>query len=335
MLFYFLRIVLGLAEAGFFPGIILYMTYWFPARERARAMAFFVAASPITGMLGGPLSGGILQYMDQVGELRGWQWLFVLEGIPAIGLGVLVLFCLTDRPAKAGWLTAAERDWLITKLNQEESHRTERHGLSLLQSMADGRVWLLIALYVTIAMGANTFGFYLPALIKERFHSPSEFDIGLLAAVPNAFAAIMMVVNGYHSDRTGERRWHVAVPAFVAALGWLGFAWLEEAPLPSLTALTLSLAALALIQVGIMCMIPTFWTLPTAFLSGVAAAGGIALINAVGNLGGFVGPNILAQSKEWTGSFTWGLMVLSGVMVLGGILALCVRRPAAHVMTAR
>lgn len=320
ILFYALRILLGLAEAGFFPGIILYMTYWFPARDRARAVAFFIAASPISGMLGGPLSGAILQYMDEVGGLRGWQWLFLVEGVPAILLGFLVLNYLTDRPELAGWLSPEERDWLTAELRQEESQRAERHGFSFGQAVAAGNFWLLVAIYFTIAMGSNTFGFYLPTLIKARFTGISEFQIGLLAAVPNAFAVAMMILNGYHSDRTGERRWHVALPAFVAALGWSLFAWLES-PLASL-------AALALIQAGIMSMIPTFWTLPTSFLTGVAAAGGIALINAVGNLGGFVGPNVLGQSIILTDSFFWGLTILSGVMALGGLLALCVATSA-------
>lgn len=318
VLFYVLRILLGLAEAGFFPGIILYLTYWFPARDRARAVAFFMAASPITGMLGGPVGGAILQYLDGAGGLRGWQWLFVLEGIPAIVLGVVVLFRLPDGPAEAAWLSTDEKEWLSSRLHEEEAQRARAHGLTFTDSLTDLRVWLLVLLYFTIATGSNAFGFYLPELIKSRFIGLGEFEIGLLAAVPNAVAIPLMIVNGYRSDRTGERRWHVAGPAIFASLGWLLCASVESP--------WISLAALTMIQVGIMSMIPTFWALPTAFLSGLAAAGGIALVNSVGNLGGFLGPNVLGQSRELTGGFFAGLLTLAGVMALGACLALLVGR---------
>jgi D-galactonate transporter len=315
--FYLLRILLGLAEAGFFPGIILYLTYWFPARERARAVALFMIGSPLTGALGGPLSGAILQYLDQVNGLRGWQWLFLLEGLPAVVLGVAVLFYLTDRPADAHWLTTAERDWLTNQIEKEEQYRQQHHGLTLWGVLTDGRVWLLILLYFAIAAGANASGFYLPKLLQTRFVDAKEFRLGLLVAVPNACAMLGMIVNGVHSDRTGERRWHVAVPAFLAALGWTGSAFLA-APGWSLLAFTVA-------QVGVMSTLPAYWSLPTAFLSGRAAAGGIAWINSLGNLGGFVGPYVIAILHDTTGSFTGGLLALALVMALGGGLALAVR----------
>jgi ACS family tartrate transporter-like MFS transporter len=321
--FYLLRVLLGFAEAGFFPGIILYLTYWFPARERARMVALFMAASPITGVLGNPLSGAIMQGMDQLGGLHGWQWVFLLEGLPAVVLGVVALFYLTDRPEQAAWLTPREREWLAAHVGGEEMLRARRHGLTLWRAMADGRVWLLILLYFTVAAGSNAFGSYLPALLKDRIPGlkGKEFEIGLLAAVPNLCAMVCMVLNGAHSDRTGERRWHVAGPAFVAAAGWALSAW-ARSPSPLLI-------SLALVQAGIMSMLPTFWSLPTAFLSGTAAAGGIALINSVGNLGGFAGPNIVAQLKDATGEFTGGLLVMAGIMAPGGLLALRVRHDKA------
>jgi ACS family tartrate transporter-like MFS transporter len=183
--------------------------------------------------------------------------------------------------------------------------------------VAEPRVWLLILLYFTVAAGSNAMGFYLPTILKGRFAGASEFQIGLLVAVPNVCAMLCMVLNGWHSDRTGERRWHVALPALLAAAGW---AWSACAGSPAL-----SLAALALVQVGVMSMLPTFWSLSTSLLSRGAAAGGIALINSVGNLGGFAGPNILGQSREATGGLTAGLLVLALLMALGGALALCVR----------
>jgi ACS family tartrate transporter-like MFS transporter len=314
--FYLLRILLGFAEAGFFPGIILYLTYWFPARQRARAVAFFMVASPVTGVLGNPVSGAIMEYLNGVGGLRGWQWLFLLEGAPAIFLGLVVLRYLTDRPEQAAWLPPRERTWLAAHLAQEEHDRRRHHGLSLAQALMDGRVWLLILLYLAPAVASNGIGFYLPTLLEQRFPDQGKFRLGLLAAVPNGCAAVAMILNGMHSDRTGERRWHVAVPAFVAAAGC---AWAAAVTSPAL-----SLLALTLIQVGVMSMLPVFWALPTSFLSGAAAAGGIALINSLGNLGGFVGPNLLGR-LESAGSFAPGLLAIEGVLAAGGLLALCVR----------
>jgi D-galactonate transporter len=315
--FYLLRVLLGFAEAGFFPGIILYLTYWFPARERAKAVAFFMIGSPITGALGGPLSGAIMQFLDLQLGLRGWQWLFLLEGLPAVWLGVAALLYLTDRPEQAGWLTDTERCWLAGQIDKEEQYRVRHHGLSLRDVLTDGRVWLLSLLYFTLSAGASTIGFYLPALLKSRFVDAREFQIGLLAAVPNACAVLAMVVNGMHSDRTGERRWHVALPALLAASGW-ALGAVHEAPAWSLLAFTA-------VQVGIMSTLPAYWSLPTAFLSGRAAAGGIAWINSLGNLGGFFCPLLVGKIKEATGSFSGGLLVLAFTLSLGGFLALCAR----------
>jgi ACS family tartrate transporter-like MFS transporter len=312
--FYLLRILLGFAEAGFFPGIILYLTYWFPARERARAVALFMIGWPLTGALGSPISGAILQYLDHVHDLRGWQWLFLLEGLPAVALGVAVLIYLTDRPAYAHWLTAAERDWLANQVDKEEQYRQQRHGLTLAGVLTDGWVWLLILLYFTLAAGANANGFYLPLLLQTRLGGVREFQLGLLVAVPNVCAMLGMVVNGVHSDRTGERRWHVAVPAFLAAAGWTAGAFLE-APGWSLFAFTVA-------QAGVMSTLPRYWSLPTAFLSGRAAAGGIAWINALGNLGGFVGPYVIAELHDAKHGFAGGLLALAVGMVMGGALAL-------------
>jgi ACS family tartrate transporter-like MFS transporter len=315
--FYALRVLLGFAEAGFFPGIILYLTYWFPARERARAVALFMAASPLTGIVGNPLSGAILQYMDAAGGLRGWQWVFLLEGIPAVVLGVVVLYGLTDRPEQADWLEPGEREWLAGWVAGEEKERERRHGLTLAQAATDPRVVLLTLLYFTVAMGSNAFGFFLPKLIESRGPGLSKFEIGLLAAVPNVFAIGAMILNGWHSDRTGERRWHVALPSLLAAAGWALGAGVDG--------LGPSMAAFVLMQVGIMSMLPTFWSLPTAFLSGAAAAGGIALINSVGNLGGFAAPYAMGWLKERTGGFTAGMVLMALTMAAGSVLALCVR----------
>jgi ACS family tartrate transporter-like MFS transporter len=327
--FYLLRVLLGFAEAGFFPGIILFLTYWFPTRLRARTVALFMVASPLTGAVGNPVSGAIMQYLDQVGGLRGWQWVFLLEGIPAIVLGFVVLRYLSDRPEEARWLAPAERDWLAGEVGREEKERERHHSLSLLQALGDRRVWLLIVLYFTVAVGSNGFGFYLPKLLQTQFPEAGDFVLGQLASVPNICAVLCMLFNAIHSDRSGERRWHVAVPALLSAVGWGLTAWAFSAtfaaPERRLAGAALTLIGLTVAQVGIMCMLPTFWALPTAFLSGVAAAGGIALINSVGNLGGFAGPNVLGLLKDATGDFTSGLLAMACIMCLGSVLALFVR----------
>jgi ACS family tartrate transporter-like MFS transporter len=231
---------------------------------------------------------------------------------------VIALNYLTDRPEHASWLSLSERNWLIGEMSREEKHLEQRHGLSLRQALMDRRVWLLILLYFTVAVGSNAFGFYLPKLIESRFPGMDKFQIGLLAAVPHLCAMTCMVLNGAHSDRTGERRWHMALPAAVAACGLTLYALSDSQ--------ALSLLGLALAQSGIMSMLPVFWSVPTSFLSGVAAAGGIALINSVGNVGGFVGPNLIGQPAELTGSFTPGLLATALTLCVGALLALYVRQ---------
>jgi ACS family tartrate transporter-like MFS transporter len=318
--FYTLRILLGVAEAGFFPGIILYLSHWFPARERARAVATFMTAGVVTGLIGNPISGAIQEHMDGIGGLAGWQWVFMLEGIPAVVLGFVTLWYLTDRPEQAHWLQPEERDWLAGRIAREEQHRHERHGLTTLGAMKDPRVWLLVGVYFTVAMGDNAFGFFLGRFIKNAFPAARDSQVGLLAAVPSVGAIICMLLVGMHSDRTGERRWHVAVPAFVAALGWLSAA---RAPTP-----VLFLLALAVTSAGMKSMLPVFWSLPTAFLSGTAAAGGIALINSVANLGGSLAPPFVGWMEQTTGGFSQAMLVLAMVLCAGGVLVLFARHDA-------
>jgi MFS transporter, ACS family, tartrate transporter len=308
------RILLGVAEAGFFPGVILYLTYWFPARERTRAVACFMAANAVGGIFTNPLSGLIMEYLDQAGGLRGWQWVFLLESLPSLILGVCVYFLLTDRPSEARWLDDEQRGWLVARMNDEEQHRRQRHGADFLRALASGRVWYLIALYFTIAFCANAGGLYLPELIHNHFPDSSKFEVGLLAAVPNLCAVAGMLLNGVWADRSRNHRLHVSMPAFVAASGWL-LAALAPSPL-------WGLAGLSLAVMGVMSMLPPFWSLPTSFLSGAAAAGGIALINSVGNIGGLLGPGTVGLLNDATHGPTCGLVVLSGMLALSGALAL-------------
>lgn len=307
--FYAVRVLLGVAEAGFFPGIILYLTYWFPARERARVTALFMVAIAFAQVFGNPVSGAIMQYLNGVFGLRGWQWLFVLEGLPSVLLGFSVLWLLTDRPALARWLTPEERDWLTTRLAAEEQHRRATHGLDKLSAMFSPRVWLLIALYFTVAVGANASGAFFPKLLKVQFSDYTEFQLGLLLALPHLSAVVAMTVIGAHSDRTGERRGHVAFSALMAAAGW--------ALAATATSPTMTLAGFCLAQAGMMSMLPTFWAIPTAFLTGAASAGGVALINSVANIGGALGPSILHHLGLWT---------VAGTLLVGAGLAMCVPR---------
>jgi len=323
---YALRFLLGVAEAGFFPGIILYLSYWFPARQRARAVAIFMMASPVAGLVGNPVSGAILEYLSGTGGLAGWQWLFLLEGIPSVVLGFCVWFYLSDRPEQARWLTPPEREWLVAHLSGEAKRRDEHHGLSRLSALANPRVWHLIALYFTVATAAGGFASYAPTIVKGQFRGLSDFTISVLTAIPSAAAMVGMVVIGIHSDRTGERRRHVAASAFLGAVGWVLAAATDDS--------RLVLLGLVLAQVGIMSMLPIFWALPTSFLGGAAAAGGIALINSVGNLGGFWGPYVMSQlavaTHSDTGgtivSYTGGMKVMAWTLGLGGLLALCLRQ---------
>ena len=314
--FYVLRFLLGAAEAGFFPGIIYYLTQWFPARDRARAVALFMTGTAIAGVIGGPISSALL-LLDGLWGLQGWQWLFVVEGIPALVLAPVVLRRLDDHPDTVTWLSEAERSWLTTTLAAEARvHAGAHHDLR--SAFASGRLWTLAAIYFCIVLAFYGVSFWLPQILQQLSHYPSSV-VALISAVPYVVAAVGMVAVGVRSDRTGERRWHVAAPALVGAAG---FAAAASVP-PSVV---LSLAALSVAALGVWGALGPFWALPTAFLRGRAAAGGVALVNAVGNIGGFVGPTLVGYARDATGSFAAGLWVLAGGLALGAVLTL--RLPA-------
>jgi MFS transporter, ACS family, tartrate transporter len=309
--FYVMRFLLGVAEAGFFPGIILYLTYWFPARERARVVALFMAATPLATMVGGPVSGALLEFNGLFG-LKGWQWLFIVEGLPAVVLGVIALRVLDNRPEEATWLSKGERQALSQVLAAEaEAARTTGYA-ELGQALTRPRVLALGLLYFCIVIGFYGISFWMPQVIQTYGLNPLE--IGFLTAIPYFFAAVAMVLWGAHSDRTGERIWHVALPLFLAGAA---FAW-SAATLP----LALILVALTLATVGTYAAIGTFWSLPTSILTGTGAAAGIALINSMGNTGGLLGPPIIGAIKQETGSFTGALLFLAGALVIGALIAL-------------
>ncbi len=314
--FYVLRFLLGIAEAGFFPGMILYLTYWFPARERARRVALFMTAIPIAGVLGSPLSGALLT-LDGFAGLAGWQIMFLAEGIPAVLLGLVVLRFLPNGPDAAGWLQPEERTWLRRALEQENQIKAEHGEYTTRQVLLNGKVWLLAAIYFGVVTSLYGVSFWLP-LIIEDISGFGTFAVGLLGAIPYLAGAVGMVLLARHSDATGERRWHVAVAAFVGAVGLV----LTGAAGSSTV---VEIAALTLAALGIYSTLATFWSLPTSFLSGTAAAAGIALINSVGNLGGFVGPYVVGFLSDATGSFYVGLLLLAVLVLVAGLLALTVK----------
>lgn len=314
--FYAMRFLLGAAEAGFFPGILYYLTHWFPARERARTIALFLTAGTLAGVIGSPVSGALLG-LDGYGGLSGWQWLFLIEGLPAVVLGVVVLFVLPERPSDARWLTPDERVRLeaIVQADREASGVLDRQHLR--HAFTDSRVWLMCGLYFLLNVGGYGFEMWCPGIVKS-FSGRSAWVVGLINMVPYLAATVAMVLAGHHSDRTGERRWHVAVAAFVAAAGFVASARLTGHPVAALAALTVAFA-------GLKCIMGPFWSLGTSFLGGTAAAGGIALINSVGNLGGFVGPMIVGKAVDATGGYGVALGILGGALLTLGLLALALR----------
>ena len=318
--FYLLRFLLGVAEAGFFPGIIFYLTYWYPARERGRAYAWFLAAIPVCGVIGGPLSGALLGLDGALG-LQGWQWLFLLEGIPSILVGFAVLRLLPDRPADARWLRPEERAWLEARLATERSDRVAHHIGSLRRTLADPMVWWLGLSYFLLVVGLYGFALWLPQLVKASGDF-SNFEVGVITAIPYAFAAVGMVLVGRHSDRSGERHLHLVLPAIVGALGFLATTRSGST--------TFLVAALSLAAFGVLGWLGPFWALPTAFLREQAAAGGIALINSMGAVGGFVGPYLIGNIKERTGEFAPGLLLLAGSLATAAVIVLGIRHRQRH-----
>jgi MFS transporter, ACS family, tartrate transporter len=309
--FYTLRFLLGMAEAGFFPGIIFYLTRWFPTRERARTIAAFMTATLIAGVIGGPLSGALLTLHGR-GGLAGWQWLFLLEGLPAIVLGFVVLKVLTERPEEAQWLTAAEREALVACLREDA--RRQRSETTA-RALGNRRTWLLAIVYFTIPVTLYGIGFWLPQILKTS-SGGSDLAVGLLTAIPYAAGATAMVVAGRHSDRTGERRWHVVAAAIVGALG-LAASTASSNVVWSIVTMSIALAGLA-------SMFGPFWALATSTMGGVGAAASIALVNSVGNTGGFVGPYLLGALNDATGSFALGLCAIAAMLGAGAVLTLAV-----------
>lgn len=310
--FYVVRFLLGAAEAGFFPGVILYLTYWFPAKERAKVVGGFMVGIPLSSVIGAPVSGWILGAMNGTAGLAGWQWLFIIEAVPSVILGIATFFYLTDRPEQAEWLEPAERRALGERLEVERREREAYQTFSLWEALTHPRILAFGLVYFGIVTSLYGIGFWMPQLIKA--FGLTNLQTGFVTAIPFLVSAVMMVVISRHSDRTMERVWHVAGPAF---LGGIGFVWAAYTANP-----TIGMVALTIASVGIFAALPTFWTLPTSLLSGTAAAGGIALINAIGNIGGYVGPYLVGWIRDTTQSFASGLLALAGFLFMAGIVTL-------------
>lgn len=319
---YGLRFLLGIAEAGFFPGIILYLTFWFPKRERAKAVALFMVAIPLSSVFGAPLSAWLIEVgHGMMFGLDGWRFMFLMQGLPAILLGICCWFYLTDRPKDAAWLTLQERNWLQNEMDTEHAETGKRYHYPLRRALTQPRVLALAFVYFGIVYGLYAVGFFLPTIIagfQQTYNTNySVIEQGFIVAVPYVFGAIAMYFWARHGDRTRERVWHVALPAIIGGIA-IPVALYLQSPFTTMIAVTIC-------AMGICSALPTFWPLPTTFLTGAAAAGGIALINSLGNLAGFVGPYVTGWLTDLTGSPKAGLWVVGAFMVAAGLTALSLK----------
>ncbi|MFI5244631.1 MAG: MFS transporter, partial [Gemmatimonadales bacterium] len=318
--FYALRFILGLAEAGFFPGIIWYLGRWFPDRERARAISWFMIGIPLSGVIGGPLGGALLALGGRLG-LRGWQWLFLVEGLPAIVLGVAALRWLTDTPEDAAWLTPGQREWLTGEMRRERAAGAAAERADVKLALLSGVTWWLAVLYLfalSAELGPIFFG---PILVRDAL-ALGDAGTGLVMGAIGIAGVAGMLVNGSHSDRTGERFVHSAAPLVVVAAG---FAMIALGAGPAWT-----IAGLILVSIAINAFLPAFWCVPSAMFTGTAAAAAIALINSIGNLGGYLGPMLLGKAKDATGSYATGMLVLGALALTAAAMTMLLRNAAAR-----
>ena len=311
--FYALRFLLGIAEAGFAPGVILYLTYWYPSERRAKALSIFFMAIPLAGIFGGPLSGWIMHSLQGTLSLTGWKWLFLLEAVPSLVLGVVILLYLDDGIAGAKWLTDAEKRLLARNVQGDDAHKTA-HG-SIKAFIGDRRLWLLAAIYFCVVLGQYGLTFWLPTIIRKAGVSDPLW-VGLFTAIPYLCAIVALPLIGMSADRLRERRFHLAIPMLVAVAGF--------ATLPMLGSVAASIVCLSIASAGILAASSQFWSLPTALLGGVSAAAGIAAVNCFANLAGFFSPAIVGWLNDITGKSTAGLIFIALVVTLGALLVFLV-----------
>jgi MFS transporter, ACS family, tartrate transporter len=314
--FYGMRFLLGAAEAGFFPGMILYMKRWFPANARARAVAWFMTANPLAGIVGSPISGALLGLSGK--GLSGWQWMFLMEGVPAILLGASVFWALSDSPREASWLKGEEREWLLERLALEQQAESSLKKENLWQVLISPRIWMLSMVYFGVSTTMYGLTLWLPSVIQS-LSKLSYFVTGIVSALPFVVAAVVMVLVGMLSDRTGERRWHTAIPAFAGAAAVAGAAYGSSA--------IIVVACIALGMAFAEAMVGPFWAMATSRMAGLSAAAGIAVINSLANLGGYFGPDIIGFFRKLNGGFRGGLLAIGATLALSGTIALIVGRP--------
>jgi MFS family permease len=314
-MFYLVRFLLGIAEAGLFPGVILYLTYWYPSKRRSKMIALFMTGIPVAGVIGGPVSGWIMHSMAGVHGWAGWQWLFLLEAVPSVVMAFAVLLFLQDRVSDAKWLDENERRLIANDIAQDQS-QTQSHNLR--DGFTNPRVWLMCSIYFFFAIGLYGTGFFLPTLIKNS-GATDPLLIGMLSMLPYAAATIVMILVSRSSDALRERRWHITLPAWIGAVSWLVAVAFSHN-------LVVAMIALTIVTSCVVVTISQFWCLPTAILSGAAAAAGIAVINSLGNLSGFLGPFFIGWVSDKTHSTDIGLYVMAASIAIGGLLVLRVKK---------
>lgn len=315
--FYVARFLLGVVEAGFFPGVIFYITQWYPSHRRANVTGIFQSATVVAGVVSGLLSGTLITYLDGLWRLRGWQWMFLLEGLPSVAMGILVLLSLDDRPQQAAWLSHEEKALILDALESDSA--TASGSQTFREALTDWRVYLLGAIFFSSVIGTYALAFWQPMMIRN-FNISSIMRIGIYSTIPALAAVAAKIWIGYHSDKQRELRWHFAAPAFAGAIGMLLIPFAAQNPL-------IGVACLALATAGVHGCIPVFWSMPGLYFSGTAAAGGIALISTIGNLAGAVGPVLLGYAKSQTGTFNSGLYAMSGLLVIAAMLVLTMLSP--------
>ncbi|KVH36946.1 MFS transporter [Burkholderia cepacia] len=311
--FYMLRFLLGVAEAGFAPGVILYLTYWFPSARRAKALSLFFMAIPLAGIIGGPLSGSIMHSLEGAMSMAGWKWLFLLEAVPSLVLGIAILLYLDDGIAKATWLTDSEKALLARNVAGDDAHKTAH--LSIGAFIGDRRLWLMAAIYFCVVLGQYGLTFWLPTIVRKAGVSDPLW-VGIFTAIPYLCALVALPLIGMSADRRRERRFHLAIPMLIAAAGF--------AALPALGSVAASIICLSVAAAGILASSSQFWSLPTSLLGGVSAAAGIAAVNCFANLAGFFSPAIVGWLNDLTGKSTAGLVFISVAVTLGAALVFLV-----------
>src|SRR5262245_40408233 len=314
--FYVLRFLLGAAEAGFFPGMVYYLSHWYPESQRARAIAGFMTAVPVSGVVGGPVSGALLSLNGLFG-LAGWQWLFLVEGLPAILLGIIVLVYLTDRPETADWLSSAEKDWLVSRLSAERTSRNGAPFIGIFDALTNPTIWHLGIIFLFASIGFYGYSFWAPLVIKS-LTGISDLGVGVILGAISAVTIGSMILNGAHSDHTDERPLHVAVPLLISGAGFFGCAVLRQS--------SPAVFFLALVPIGHCAAYGPFWSMPSRFLTGAPAAAGIALVVTIANVGGFVGPTIIGAMKDRFGTHDPAFMLLGGCAVVAALLAVALGR---------